>query len=932
MTKKLLLFSTLAAILLSGCDHFYINDGCLGDAYCDASGAVYMCYSVVATDDETEATQGINLPYKTKDYELVENEEATIWQKTEKKCLYISPNNDNHGCMIDEIYTNSKCECDPACPNNCDITGACCEFGFDEDGSCAPCLNGYDEDGSCLCSETCLNGCNIDGTCKCSDKCKAGCHNDGTCKCPDECHNGCNDDGSCIKAENCLNGINDNGACKCPTECTNGCEANGACKCAISCSNGCDATGQTCCKETCQNGCNSSGACKCPAKCANGCDISGNTCCDNKCKNGCELDGTCSCPGNCVNGCKEDGTCKPSEGCKNGIDENGACKCPDACQNGCDEKGQFCSCPFTCENGCDKTGAKCTCAANCVAGSACDENTGKCKCIDKCQFGCNEIGTCDAACETVECKGENEICKEGKCIDACIGVSCENADTFCKMGKCVSIDANENHMHDRYETAEKQGEACRKYADCDSRPGKGDGFCDSFIGYKCSTKCTSDKQCVDDGEYHYICRPDGRCAPDTFVTVWKIPEDNKVLLLNTDEAQKCDFSIDWGDGKEERYNCAKENKNCKELEHIYQTGGTYTVKIKGTLDGFGWTPQRNNPFSLPDYSTNGVTNQDLSPKKLAEVKAFGPVGLGRYAFAFCTNLKALSKVDIPDASKMTLEGAFCNAGTFNQPLEHWDVSHVTNMQSLFRADGSFNQPLDHWDTSNVTLMGGEANNFMGNPGFDAEGVFQDATSFNQPLEHWDTTNVTTMAYMFSGAYKFNQPIGNWTTTSVTSMAHLFDDAHAFDQPLNEWDTSNVTSMQFMFRSARSFNQEIENWNVRKVTNMSYMFQNAYRFDKPLNRWIVASVKNFYSMFAGKDDQNFTSFNQPLYNWNVAGAENIQMMFQYNLFFDQDISMWTLDNVKKYSNIFKGARISEENYCKIVKAWNLGSLGLDYTCE
>jgi hypothetical protein len=86
------------------------------------------------------------------------------------------------------------------------------------------------------------------------------------------------------------------------------------------------------------------------------------------------------------------------------------------------------------------------------------------------------------------------------------------------------------------------------------------------------------------------------------------------------------------------------------------------------------------------------------------------------------------------------------------------------------------------------------------------------------------------------------------------------------------------------------------------------------------------------MFAGKDNQHFTSFNQPLYNWNVAGAENIQMMFQYNLFFDQDISMWTLDNVKKYSNIFKGARISEENYCKIVKAWNLGSLGLDYTCE
>jgi hypothetical protein len=111
-----------------------------------------------------------------------------------------------------------------------------------------------------------------------------------------------------------------------------------------------------------------------------------------------------------------------------------------------------------------------------------------------------------------------------------------------------------------------------------------------------------------------------------------------------------------------------------------------------------------------------------------------------------------------------------------------------------------------------------------------------------------------------------------------------------------------------------------------------MFQNAYRFNKPLNRWVLGSVKTFASMFAAKDDQHTTAFNQPLHSWDMSEAENIQMMFQYNRYFDQDISMWKLDNVKKYSNVFKGARISEKNYCKIMKAWNLGSLGLDYTCE
>ena len=47
---------------------------------------------------------------------------------------------------------------------------------------------------------------------------------------------------------------------------------------------------------------------------------------------------------------------------------------------------------------------------------------------------------------------------------------------------------------------------------------------------------------------------------------------------------------------------------------------------------------------------------------------------------------------------------FYKASGFNQPLNNWDVSSVTNMQQMFDAATSFNQDLSDWDVSNVTTM------------------------------------------------------------------------------------------------------------------------------------------------------------------------------------------------------------------------------------
>lgn len=58
---------------------------------------------------------------------------------------------------------------------------------------------------------------------------------------------------------------------------------------------------------------------------------------------------------------------------------------------------------------------------------------------------------------------------------------------------------------------------------------------------------------------------------------------------------------------------------------------------------------------------------------------------------------------------------FVRAKSFNQPLNSWDVSNVTNMECMFNGNGIFNQPLASWDVSKVENMGSMFYNSGQNP-------------------------------------------------------------------------------------------------------------------------------------------------------------------------------------------------------------------------
>jgi len=199
-------------------------------------------------------------------------------------------------------------------------------------------------------------------------------------------------------------------------------------------------------------------------------------------------------------------------------------------------------------------------------------------------------------------------------------------------------------------------------------------------------------------------------------------------------------------------------------------------------------------------------------------------------------------------------------------IDNWDVSQVTDMNSLFKTHEDFNEDISNWNVSNVQNM---------------EDMFCNAISFNQPLNNWDVSNVTSMKYMFNGAKSFNQPLNNWNVSNVTTMRVMFAYAKSFNQPLNNWNVSNVTTMRAMFAYAKSFNQPLDNWNVSNVSNIKKMFYHAKSFNQPLNNWNVSNVTNMEGLF-----DSAKSFNQPLDNWNVSNVSNIKKMFYHAESFHQ----------------------------------------------
>tara|TARA_A100000164_G_scaffold374868_1_gene408749 strand:+ start:1218 stop:2315 length:1098 start_codon:yes stop_codon:yes gene_type:complete len=148
-------------------------------------------------------------------------------------------------------------------------------------------------------------------------------------------------------------------------------------------------------------------------------------------------------------------------------------------------------------------------------------------------------------------------------------------------------------------------------------------------------------------------------------------------------------------------------------------------------------------------------------------------------------------------------------------------AYSTENSELFNIVADFNQLIDNWDVSNVT---------------DMTYMFK-STEFNQDIGSWDVSNVTNMIGMFYKNHSFDQDIGSWNVGNVTNMYLMFSDADStsFNQDISSWDVSSVSNMTYMFYGAELFNQDLSSWDVSNVTNCQQYCEGAtsWKLPKPI---------------------------------------------------------------------------------------------------
>lgn len=158
-------------------------------------------------------------------------------------------------------------------------------------------------------------------------------------------------------------------------------------------------------------------------------------------------------------------------------------------------------------------------------------------------------------------------------------------------------------------------------------------------------------------------------------------------------------SVDWGDG-------TVDGAEIGARTHTYATPGYYVIKVSG------------------DVGSSISHGRNTDSQKIIEIQQWGTHVWGgmNSAFAGCQNIDMVA-VDRPNLSAVTtMDKMFlnCYALVGNASIGQWDVSNVTDMDSVFSTNinqsNRFNINLKDWDIAALTT--GDA--FMNGRSFTTE--------------------------------------------------------------------------------------------------------------------------------------------------------------------------------------------------------------------
>jgi surface protein len=155
-----------------------------------------------------------------------------------------------------------------------------------------------------------------------------------------------------------------------------------------------------------------------------------------------------------------------------------------------------------------------------------------------------------------------------------------------------------------------------------------------------------------------------------------------------------------------------------------------------------------NVTNMTDMFENANSLSDLN--KCAIHTSFSTNDAWPYDWSeFCPVFQPQTTAELQTAVDMWVDDNATALATYGE-INTWDVSLITDMNSLFEDKTTFNDDISNWDVSSVTNMGN---------------MFHTASSFNGDISTWDVSSVTFMGGMFASAgsnnYVFNQDISHW---------------------------------------------------------------------------------------------------------------------------------------------------------------------------
>ncbi|WP_048764866.1 BspA family leucine-rich repeat surface protein [Acinetobacter sp. 243_ASPC] len=273
------------------------------------------------------------------------------------------------------------------------------------------------------------------------------------------------------------------------------------------------------------------------------------------------------------------------------------------------------------------------------------------------------------------------------------------------------------------------------------------------------------------------------------------------------------------------------------------------------------------------------------------------------------------------------------------------TENATSIAGLLMNVGGFNQRVDFWNLSEVTQ---------------AAAVFYNNRDFNREIK-WNAPKLNSLTDFLRGASKFNKNI-TIRNAKPLSVAGLLDRAISFNSKINI-DTSECSDFTAMCRDAESFNQSISNLDFRKAVRISNMLEGARSFNQIIDfgtlplleeaqylfassalnspvKFIAPKLWNVSGLFSGNAKFNSTitvdfssattmsyffflatSFNQPISHFNIKNVLNFEGFLTGAPAFNQDLSAWPAKfNVNaNIVGVSEAQNWSTENYDKYLNA-------------